>query len=127
MIIKDKENCDEEFRFSMKIYNRPGLDQISYRIGRYSDFRKYVLNGLYRSKELTGWTHHSPDDPAFALLEGACILSDILTFYQQLYANEAYLRTAKEKESISDLVILTGYQLSPGLGGSATFAVTSKR
>ena len=49
-----------------------------------------------------------------------------MTFYQQLYANEAYLRTAKEKESITDLVTLTGYQLSPALAGSATFAVQVK-
>jgi hypothetical protein len=122
----EKENCVEEFRFPKEIYNRPGLDHIRYRIGLYSDFRKYLLKELNHSNELANWTHHSPDDPAFALLEGACILSDILTFYQQLYANEAYLRTAKEKESISDLVTLTGYQLSPALAGSATFSVQVK-
>jgi len=108
MTIKNAESCEEEFRFPKEIYNRPGLDHIRYRIGQYSDFRKYLLKGLYRSKELANWTHHSADDPAFALLEGACILGDILTFYQQLYANEAYLRTAKEKESITDLITLTG-------------------
>ena len=36
----------------------------------------------------------SPTIPASRLLEGAAILGDILTFYQEHYANEAYLRTA---------------------------------
>jgi hypothetical protein len=125
-MINETENCEEEFRFPKEIYNRPGLDHIRYRIGRYSEFRKYLLKGLYQSVELANWTHHSHDDPAFALLEGACVLGDILTFYQELYANEAYIRTAIEGESIADLVALLGYQLSPGLTGSATFNIEVK-
>jgi hypothetical protein len=54
-------------------------------------------------------------------LEGAAILGDILTFYQNLYANETFLTTARETESIADLVQLTGYRLSPGLSGKALF------
>jgi hypothetical protein len=43
-----------------------------------------------------------------------------------LYANEAFLRTAQWRDSISDLVRLLGYRLSPGLGGRATFAFEVK-
>ena len=50
------------------------------------------------------------------------MLGDILTFYQELYANEAYLRTAHWRTSIAELVRLLGYRLAPGLGGSGTFA-----
>src|SRR6185436_19377524 len=67
------------------------------------------------------------DDPAIALLEGAAILGDILTFYQEVYANEAYLRTAKWRDSVNDLVRLPGYRLSPALGGNATFAFEIKK
>ena len=63
------------------------------------------------------WTHRGADDPGIALLEGAAIVGDILTFYQELYANEAYLRTARWRESVADLVRLIGYRLAPGLGG----------
>ncbi|MCH8006826.1 MAG: hypothetical protein IH888_11450, partial [Planctomycetes bacterium] len=66
------------------------------------------------------------EDPGIALLEGASILGDILTFYQDLYANEAFLRTAQWRESVADLVRLLGYRLSPGLGGKATFAFEVK-
>ena len=124
MVLSDE--CTTEFEFPIAVYNRPGLDHVLYRIGKYSQFRKYLLKKLDQSMILNGWTHRASDDPAFALLEGACILADILTFYQELYANEAYIRTAKERESITDLTRLIGYQLSPGLGGKGVFAVEVK-
>ena len=80
-----------------------------------------------QTPNLQNWTHRAPDDPAIALLEGASILGDILTFYQETYANEAFLRTAQWRESISDLVRLLGYRLSPAVGGNATFAFEIKK
>jgi hypothetical protein len=106
--------------------NRPALSRINYRIGTYADFRETLLHNLNQSEALSNWTHRGAEDPGIALLEGAAILGDILTFYQELYANEAYLRTARWRESISDLVRLVGYRLSPGLGGLATFAFEVK-
>ena len=50
----------------------------------------------------SAWTHRDADDPGIALMEGAAILGDILTFYQEHYANEAYLRTAAWRERLSD-------------------------
>ena len=75
---------------------------------------------------LANWTHRGADDPGIALLEGDAVVADILTFYQTLYANETYLRTAQWPQSISDLVRLTGYRLAPGLAGEATFALAIK-
>jgi len=114
--------CKESWTFPAKVENRPGLNRIGYRIGTYADFRKELLRRLDCNPVLAGWTHREPDDPGIALLEGAAILGDILTFYQELYANEAFLRTAQWRESIAELVRLTGYRLSPGLGGKARFA-----
>lgn len=108
------------------IYNRPGLPHISYRIGRYTDIRASILHNLNKDVVLRGWTHRLSHDPGIALLEGAAILGDILTFYQELYANEAYLRTAGWRESVADLVRLIGYRLSPAVGGKATFAFEVK-
>ena len=50
-------------------------------------------------------------------------MGEILAFYQELYANEAFLRTASWRESVERLVALGGYRLAPGVGGAATFAV----
>jgi hypothetical protein len=114
--------CVTPLNFPDVIANRPSLPRIEYRIGRYSDFRASMLSTLDRSPLLQGWTHREPDDPAIALLEGAAILGDILTFYQELYANEAWLRTATWPQSIKGLLRLIGYRPAPGLGGSGYVA-----
>lgn len=106
--------------------NRPGLPHFNYRIGTYADIRAKLLHDLNQTVNLSAWTHRGADDPGIALLEGAAILGDILTFYQELYANEAFLRTAQWRESVADLVRLLGYRLSPALGGNATFAFEVK-
>lgn len=106
--------------------NRAGLSHINYRIGTYASIREFLLHNLNQTANLQAWTHRGADDPGIALLEGAAILGDILTFYQELYANEAYLPTATWRDSISELVRLVGYRLSPGMGGNATFAFEVK-
>lgn len=106
--------------------NRAGLSHINYRIGTYASIREFLLHNLNKTESLQAWTHRGADDPGIALLEGAAILGDILTFYQELYANEAYLATAQWRDSIAELVRLVGYRLSPGMGGGATFAFEVK-
>jgi hypothetical protein len=110
--------CVAPLNFPAVIENRPSLPRIQYRIGKYTDFRAAMLNALDVNPLLQQWTHREPDDPAIALIEGAAILGDILTFYQELYANEAWLRTATWPQSITALVRLIGYRPAPGLGGS---------
>ncbi len=114
--------CAEPLRFPARPWNRPGLPRISYRIGAYGEIREALLRNLNKTAVLSGWTHQTPDDPGIALLEGASILGDILTLYQDVYANEAYLPTATWRESVADLVRLLGYRLAPGLGGRGDFA-----
>ena len=121
-----RNDCLEPPRFPRQVENRPALSHIDYRLGTYSEIRESLLRNLDKTPSLSQWTHRGADDPGIALLEGASILGDILTFYQELYANEAYLRTAQQRNSIADLVRLLGYRLSPGLGGNATFALEIK-
>jgi hypothetical protein len=116
----------DPFDFPRRAANRPAQPRIGYRIGRYADFVEAMRRAIDLAPELAAWTHRGADDPGIALLEGAALLGDILTFYQEHYANEAFLRTASWRESISDLVRLTGYRLAPGLGGRATFAVQAR-
>jgi hypothetical protein len=118
--------CKDGLIFPKRPANRPALDRIDYRIGAYAEFRAAMLARLNIQPVLLGWTHREPDDPGIALIEGAAILGDILTFYQDLYANEAYLRTAQWRESVAELVRLLGYRLAPGLGGRGRFAFEVK-
>lgn len=121
-----KHFCQEEAVFPKRILNRPSLSSIDYRIGQYSHLREYMLDQLNSSAILEKWTHRNADDPGIAMLEGNALIGDILTFYQQLYANEVYLRSANWQESINDLVQIGGYRMAPGVGGEATFVLKIK-
>jgi predicted phage baseplate assembly protein len=116
----------DPFDFPHRAHNRPGLPRVAYRIGRYADFLEAMTRSIDAAPELAGWTHREPDDPAIALLQGPAILGDILAFYQEHYANEAWLRTAAWRESVAELVRLTGYRLAPGIGGRATLAFEAR-
>ena len=54
------------------------------------------------------------DDFAITVLDLWAAVADVLTFYQERYANEAFLRTATRRESVRRLADLIGYQLAPG-------------
>jgi hypothetical protein len=116
----------DPFIFPRRADNRPGLPRIAYRIGRYADFLEAMTRGIDAAPELAAWTHRGADDPGIALLQGAAILGDVLSFYQEHYVNEAYLRTAAWRESVVELVRLTGYRLAPGIGGRATLAFEAR-
>jgi hypothetical protein len=123
-------DCDpliaDDFVFPRRPENRPALARIGYRVATYPEFVEFLTRRIDRAVELRAWTHRAPDDPGIALLQGAAILGDILTFYQERYANEAFLRTATWRESVAALTRLLGYRLAPGLGGRATFAFEVK-
>ncbi|WP_424929843.1 hypothetical protein [Amaricoccus tamworthensis] len=121
-----EHDCDRPPRFPMEIYNRPGLGRFRYRIGDYATMRAHMLDRLVKTPELAGWTHLGADDPGIALLEGTALVGDILSFYQEVYANETRLPTAVWQDSLFDLVALTGYRPAPGLGGHAVFALSVK-
>jgi len=119
-------DCKRPVAFPKPIANRPGLGTIDYRIGSYADLRAHMLARIDAAPELADWTHRGTDDPGIALVEAAAEVGDILSFYQDLYANEAYLGTAKWRDSVAPLVRLLGYRLAPGLGGRGRFAFTAK-
>ena len=51
-------------------------------------------------------------------------MADVLTFYQERIANEAYLRTATDRESLLELAREIGYELAPGVAAGADLAFT---
>jgi hypothetical protein len=108
------------------IDNRPSLSAIAYRIGSHGTFKESALAALSSSErpELRGLQVRSDDDFSIALLDGWSVVADILTFYQERFANEAYLRTATERLSLVALSRLIGYQLAPGVAASTQLAFT---
>ena len=73
---------------------------------------------------LRALTTRRPDDPSIALLDAWAVVGDVLTFYQERWANEGYLRTATERLSVMNLARLVGYRARPGLSASVYLSFT---
>jgi uncharacterized phage protein gp47/JayE len=118
---------------SQKMRNRPGLRAISYRLGTYATFRQAMMEKGSSvevevdgkpSLPLQGWSTGASGDYGRALLEMWAYLADILTFYQERIANEAFLGTARHEESVLRLVALLGYEPDPGRAARVNLALT---
>ncbi len=104
------------------IGNRPGLTQIAYRAGTWSQFKSSMLDALSKYAQLAGLRTRDDDDFTIALCDAFAVVCDILTFYYERSANEHYLRTATEQLSVTELAALIGYQPAPGVAASAALA-----
>jgi len=113
------------------IFNTPGQAAIDYRSGAYADFRHALLRALPGEAELTQtiggqtiqvWRPGAEGDLAVQMMEWWAYLADVLSFYNERIANEAYLGTAVLSPSVNRLIKLLGYRPRPGLGAHATLA-----
>jgi hypothetical protein len=95
--------------------NPPGLSTIAYRVDEFSGFRRALLEPSQDEVALLGW-RPAPGDLGLQILEWWAYLADILTFYNERIANEAYLRTAELPDTVAGLVALLGYQPRPAIG-----------
>jgi len=108
------------------IVNRSLLPAIAYRAGTYSSFMQTMLAALSSSNvpALAGLRTRDSSDFSVALVDAWSEVLDILTFYTERLANEAYLGTAVQARSIFELVKLVGYTPSPGVSASTTLVFT---
>jgi len=108
------------------IANRPALAAISYRVGVYATFLASMEAALSGSAvpALAGLRTRSSGDFSIALIDAWSEVLDILTFYTERLANEAYLGTAIEARSVFELARLVGYKPSPGVSASTVLAFT---
>jgi hypothetical protein len=110
--------------------NRPGLPDLTYRLGTYGSFLEQLLAEISRLKlppdgaNLRSLKTRAPDDAAIALLDAWAIVADVLTFYQERIANEGFLRTATERRSVLELARAIGYELNPGVTANVYLAFT---
>ncbi len=106
--------------------NRPGLSAVAYRIGQHASFNRSMLAALSATPNaaLAALQTREPDDFSVALADAWATALDVLTFYQERIANESYLRTATERQSLLHLARLIGYELRPGVAASTRLAFT---
>jgi hypothetical protein len=115
---------DSQGQTPLPVDNRPGLPALATRIGTFSSFRATMLDQLAGRPELAALSTRDSDDHSIAVLEQWAALADVLTFYGERYANEAYLRTATRDDSVHRLVRLIGYRPRPGVSATTTLAFT---
>jgi len=113
-----------EVQTPLLVENRPGLNAIEYRIGTHREFLHSMQARLSVAdyKILRNLLTRDQDDYTIALLDAWAVVSDILTFYQERLANEAYLATAQERFSLIELAKLIGYKINPGVSASTFIA-----
>jgi phage-related baseplate assembly protein len=117
----------------LSLVNRPGLGVLRYRVGTFSTFRQAMLDVLVASPVASldpddpsqpprTLTTGASDDYGVAMLELWAYVCDVLTLYQQAYANEAFLRTATLRESLARIAALLGYEPARGVAATARLA-----
>jgi predicted phage baseplate assembly protein len=118
----------------LPISNPAGLAAIAYRIGTFTSFRRAMLDDVNRADLMFGapnpfakWREGTAGDYQTTFIELWAYLADILTFYQERIANEAYLGTATQRDSLLRLARLIDYHAAPGSGASGLVAFTAAK
>ena len=133
----DTCGCCEQRVPRPRVFNRPGLTELDYRVGTHGTFLRRMLALLPNwpprltsgqngdqpyAPPLARLTTRSTDDPSIAILDAWATLADVLTFYQERIANEGFLRTATERRSVLELARTIGYELNPGVAAGTHLA-----
>ena len=110
------------------IANTPGQPAVGYRTGTWAQFKESMLARLSSAAypALSALKTRDDDDFTIAFLDASAVMLDILSFYQERLANESYLRTAQQLQSLTSLSQLIGYQPAPGVAASVYLAFTLK-
>ena len=102
--------------------NAPGLPALTYRSGTHGSFKSSMLAAISQAEKLAELSTRRDDEFSIALIDSWAVVLDVLTFYQERAANEAYLRTAVQRRSLLELARLIGYELRPGVAASVFLA-----
>src|SRR5258708_10761149 len=83
---------------------------IDYLARDYNSFRKALVDLI--PAKLPEWTDRSEADFGIVLLELLSYMGDILSYYQDRIANEAFLSTAQDRASVIQHLRLIGYVMA---------------
>ena len=106
-----------------------GLPPLAYRLGDFATLRAAMLAGVAAPDLLAGvpnpfagWRPGNDRDFHTLFVELWAYLGDVLTFYQERIANEAYLPTATERDSLIRLSRVVDYAAAPGAAAETLVA-----
>ncbi len=102
-----------------------GMAQIPRQIALFGDFRRAMLAEVRKHSSLANWRARETDDLGVMLLEMWAYICDNLSFYDEVIAREAYLRTSQRRPSLRRLVALLGYLPRPAIAASVSLAASA--
>lgn len=94
---------------------------VDYLARDYESFRQAVVDLI--PLKLPEWTDRSEADFGIVLVELFAYMADILSYYQDRVANEAFLQTAQERRSVIDHLRLIGYEMAPAAAATGRLSV----
>ncbi|MGB3344292.1 MAG: hypothetical protein WBA61_10285 [Aequorivita sp.] len=116
-----------------------GLDKLPRQIATFQEFRRALLkdikteqvelidadNNLVKIIPLANWRATGKDDFGIMLLEMWAYICDSLSFYDEVLANETYLRTNSLRPNLRRLLALLGYLPRPAVGSVVELAAVA--
>jgi uncharacterized phage protein gp47/JayE len=100
---------------------RDNRQVIDYLARDYNSFRKALIDLI--PAKLPEWTDRSEADFGIVLIELFAYMADILSYYQDRIANEAFLTTAQERRSVINHLRLIGYEMAPAAPAAAKLSL----
>jgi hypothetical protein len=93
----------------------PINSSIDYTSRDYASLREDLIKSV--QARIPDWTGNDPSDFGLAVVESFAYLGDLLSYYIDRAANEAFLSTATQRQNIVNIASTLGY--TPSLGRSA--------
>lgn len=139
---KNKETGDnypclcDQFVHPAPINIGAGLNKLPRQIATFHEFRRALLKDMEAAEvelidsnnepdkiiPLANWRARDKDDFGIMLLEMWAYICDSLSFYDEVLANEAYLRTNSLRPNLRKLIALLGYLPRPAVGSVVELA-----
>jgi len=113
--------CDKFVFSSLSI--PAGLSALPRQIATFPEFREFLLSKINTEPALQQWRARTSDDFGVMLLEMWAYVCDAISFYDEVIADESYVRTAALRPSVRKLVGLLGYIPRPAIGARADLAI----
>jgi hypothetical protein len=95
---------------------------IDYTDKDYASLRRALLEQA--RLRLPEWTDQSANDFGTLLVDLFAYMGDVVLYYQDRLANEAFLPTAVERRSVMHHLRLVGYELGPAVAAAADLTLT---
>lgn len=99
------------------------IPQVDYTSRDYSAIRDDLINLINQYNP--AWTSRDPSDLGMTLIELFSYMGDLMNFYTDRAANEGFLATASQRDSILQMAAMLGYAPTKAVAATTTLTLTN--